>query len=156
MSTLRTEEKRFTAVDGGTIVEPNQREKMLSNFMAPKHLVLRIDAQVMLIKNVDETLVNGSMGRIIRFVDPATYGTEMDHELMKGEGGVLGAASGPNAKKPVPAAKTGGMQYPVVEFLIPGGGRRRTLVLPESWKVELPSGEVQVSRSQVGFPISVT
>jgi ATP-dependent DNA helicase PIF1 len=32
---------------------------------------LKIDAQVMLIKNVDETLVNGTMGRVLRFTDPA-------------------------------------------------------------------------------------
>jgi len=34
---------------------------------------------------------------------------------------------------------------------VPGGVRREVMILPEVWKVELPNGEVQVSRSQVNF-----
>ncbi|KAJ3515174.1 hypothetical protein NLJ89_g1922 [Agrocybe chaxingu] len=162
MSRLRTTEETYASVDGGSISDPNQREKMLSNFMAPYRLVLRIDAQVMLIKNVDETLVNGSMGRVLRFVDPAIYGTELDAELMAGGGprggvdaGVVGASasnSGVGGDKKKNAAASAGVRnkpYPVVEFMLPHGGRRRVLVMPEVWKVELPSGEVQISRTQL-------
>jgi len=118
--------------------------------MAPRHINLRVDAQVMLIKNIDETLVNGSMGRILRFVDPAIYGTEQDRE-QPGEGGVVGATSttpGAVAKKSNSAALDVKI-YPVVEFVMPSGARRRVLVMPEIWKLELPNGEVQVSRTQV-------
>jgi ATP-dependent DNA helicase PIF1 len=154
MTRLQTQEETFKSVDGGTIQDENQKQKMLANFMAPALLQLRIDAQVMLIKNVDETLVNGSMGRIIRFVDPAVYGTELDTDgAHTGETGVIGA--GPAISGVGSAAKKGAASasqvklYPVVEFLIPNGGRRLYLVMPEVWKVELPSGEIQVQRTQV-------
>jgi ATP-dependent DNA helicase PIF1 len=119
---------------------------MLANFMAPGVLGLRIDAQVMLIKNMDDTLVNGSMGKVVRFMDPALYGMD---ELPEGAAGAGGSGSGSGgAKKSVVG---GGIQYPVVEFSVPGGGKRELLVTNEIWKVELPSGEVQVSRSQVSY-----
>jgi ATP-dependent DNA helicase PIF1 len=108
---------------------------MLANFMAPTVLSLRIDAQVMLIKNMDDSLVNGSMGKVLRFADPALYGVE---DLPDGPGG--------GAKL---SAVGGGLRYPVVEFIVPGGGRREALITNEVWKVEQPNGEVQVSRTQV-------
>lgn len=142
MSHLQTEQKDFVASDGGTIADLGQREKMLANFMAPKKLVLRVGAQVMLIKNMDEMLVNGSMGKILRFVDPALYGT--DYDDVDGSG---------NAGKPKSERKktatTKDMFMPVVEFSVPNRGRREALIMTETWKVELPSGEVQVSRTQV-------
>ena len=41
--------------------------------LAPQRLVLKTDSQVMLIKNIDEQLVNGSIGKVIAFVDLAGY-----------------------------------------------------------------------------------
>jgi ATP-dependent DNA helicase PIF1 len=145
---LCSKEETFNAYDGGLIVDETQRQKMLANFMAPQRLSLRVDAQVMLIKNVDETLVNGSIGRVVRFVDPAIYGTDLDIEDASGESIGSGPPVGTAAKK----APSAGLVklYPVVEFLSSTGGKRSCLVLPETWKVELPNGEVQVSRSQVG------
>lgn len=135
------------ATDGGTIADPNQREKMLANFMAPKKLVLRVGAQVMLIKNMDEMLVNGSMGKIIRFVEPAVYGT--DHDDVDVDGNVL--AGGKPKSQTKKTAPTREMLMPVVEFLVPNKGRRQAIIIPETWKVELPSGEVQISRTQVRY-----
>lgn len=136
MSQLHTETRTYEATDGGTIPDQNQREKMLANFMAPKMLGLRVDAQVMLIKNIDENLVNGSMGKVVKFMDPALYGMD---ELPEG-------AAGGGGKKSVVG---GGLLYPLVEFSTPGGYKREVLVTTETWKVELPNGEVQVSRTQV-------
>jgi ATP-dependent DNA helicase PIF1 len=155
---LQTQQECFIASDGGLIVDETQRQKMLANFMAPLKLLLRVDAQVMLIKNVDDTLVNGSMGRVVRFVDPAVYGTEFDIDGASDESSVP-VGSGPSVGT---AAKKGGASagtvklYPVVEFLVSTGGKRTCLVLPEAWKVELPNGDVQVSRSQVGFFSSIS
>ena len=147
MATLKTTNQFFLATDGGSIQDPAHREKLLSNFMAPPRLELKIDAQVMLIKNVDETLVNGTMGRVLRFADPTTFGTEADSDL---EGVVAASASGQGLRKGPPStAAIPGKGYPVVEFVLPQGRTRRVLVMPETWKVELPSGEVQVSRTQV-------
>jgi ATP-dependent DNA helicase PIF1 len=149
---LRTEEEIFRSSDGGSIQDMAQRERMLGNFMAPQRLTLRIGAQVMLIKNVDENLVNGSMGKVLRFVDPAVYGTSEDPESTMPGAGVVGAASSTGAKKAQTAATVGVKRYPVVEFDL-HNGKRRLLVMPEIWKVELPSGEVQVSRTQVYLPL---
>ena len=65
----------------------------------------------MLIKNYDETLVNGSMGRVIRFEDPATYSGDMTSDDPKdaragmqkkqqqGEGGSGEQAGGGSGKQ---------------------------------------------------------
>lgn len=107
----------------------------------------------MLIKNMDETLVNGSMGRVVRFVDPAIYNTEHDIEGPVGRAAASAAGGGPSApaSKKGSAIVGGGNGLPVVEFSLPHGGRREILVQQESWKVELPNGDVQVSRNQVSF-----
>ena len=90
----------------------------------------------MLIKNLDEYLVNGSLGTVVDFGDPMSYNPHATEEDSKKP-----ASSGPGEKKP-----TGSMSWPVVEFPM---ARRRLVVQPDSWKVELPNGEVQVSRTQV-------
>jgi len=158
MNQLTTEQEIFQSIDGGMIQDLAQREKMLANFMAPQKLTLRLGAQVMLIKNSDEMLVNGSMGKILRFADPAVYGTPDDPESVMAGAGVIGAASsttvgGGAAKKTQNAAAVGVKRYPVVEFDLHNGIKRRMLIMPEIWKVELPSGEVQVSRTQVYISI---
>jgi len=83
--------------------------------------------------------VNGSMGKIIRFVDPNVAGGIEESNDVAGKNGKDGRKSALVGKS---------IEYPVVEFTIPGG-KRELLVLPETWKVELPSGEVQVSRVQL-------
>ena len=135
---LKTQTVNYQAKDGGSLKDPKQKQKVLANFMAPETLSLRIDCQVMLIKNIDETLVNGSMGRVVKFADPVAYGRELDIP-------VIGGSSG--TKKP--SSSSACKLYPVVEFVLPSGAKRSCVVMPEVWKVELPDGEVQVSRTQV-------
>jgi len=144
MTHLDTEQKDYLATDGGTMADVNQREKMLANFMAPMKLVLRVGAQVMLIKNMDEMLVNGSMGKIIRFADPAVYGTDYD-DIDSNDNAPAGKPKSDKKK----TAPTKDMLMPVVEFLVPNRGRRQVMIMREVWKVELPSGEIQLSRQQV-------
>lgn len=138
MASLTAEEKQYTATDGGSLKDPNQREKILSNFMAPKRLVLRVGAQVMLIKNMDETLVNGSMGKVVRFVQPQFYRTEFDE---------VNPNEKPKSEKKKPT--TNDMFCPVVEFILPNRTTRQALIEPETWRVEQPDGDVQVSRIQL-------
>ncbi|GMM34618.1 DNA helicase [Saccharomycopsis crataegensis] len=73
LSVLPGEEYVFNSIDGGSMVNGDSREALLNNFLAPKQLILKAGAQVMMIKNMDETLVNGSLGKVIDFVDPDTY-----------------------------------------------------------------------------------
>ena len=63
----------FSAIDGGSLQDTELREKLLQNFLAPRELQLKIGAQVMMIKNIDETLVNGTLGKVIDFIDLDTY-----------------------------------------------------------------------------------
>ncbi|KAJ7842133.1 hypothetical protein B0H14DRAFT_2781690, partial [Mycena olivaceomarginata] len=125
---LTSEAHTFQAVDGGAIQDPNQRDKLLGNFMAVPQLVLCQDAQV---SHADQepgrTLVNGSMGRVLRFCDQAMYGTDRDVEGSEGQ-------------KPASAAP---------RFSLPNGGKRTLLITPDTFKVELPTGEVQASRNQL-------
>ncbi|KJZ72873.1 hypothetical protein HIM_07817 [Hirsutella minnesotensis 3608] len=141
---------RYEAMDNG---DPAIRDKLLTNMMAPKTLDLKLNAQVMLIKNLDETLVNGSLGKVVAFSDEKTY------EMM----GVGGADNDQDddvnmakAKKALRAfsrdaegSSSSSRQYPVVQFISTGGAARTILCQPEEWKVELPNGEVQAKRSQL-------
>lgn len=99
----------------------------------------------MLIKNMDETNVNGSMGTIIEFKEPQNYQTNPDDPFAVNT--KPASKSGPQAGGKEKGKSASLIQkWPVVEFTNP---RRTMLVQPESWKVELPDGEVQVSRTQV-------
>lgn len=162
LNRLSEESRTYTAIDSGAVDGP-QREKLLSNFMAPPTLVLRVKAQVcirgsdyfgdaydwqsqvMLIKNIDENLVNGSMGRVVRFCDPATYGDHEDPSRTASNSKPISSSS-----KPAPTAKVSQL-LPVVEFVMPNGSHKEMLVIPESFKVELPNGEIQAARSQVSL-----
>lgn len=147
MRQLSTESHTYRATDGGTIQDPAQREKGLANFMAPSSLTLRVDSQVMLIKNMDETLVNGSTGKVVRFVDPAQYAADKEDDA-RGEY-TFEKGGGPNAAKTKKvASSSGGIVWPVVQFAT-NRGKVELMIQPETWKVELPNGEVQLSRTQL-------
>lgn len=90
----------------------------------------------MLIKNTDETLVNGSLGKVMKFESTRTNagGTTEDSKEA--------------AKKKVKDERV----YPIVRFET-RLGVREIMVSPETWKSELPNGEVQASRTQVRFII---
>lgn len=102
----------------------------------------------MLIKNTDETLVNGSVGKVMGFYDQGTYnkmlvgmGEEPQEPTEDAKKNSKGKKEGAAAGQPV---------YPLVRFPLANmGGTRDMLMVPETWKVELPNGEVQASRTQV-------
>jgi len=143
---------RYDAFDSG---KPDEKERLLKNMMAPPTLELKKGAQVMLIKNMDETLVNGTLGTVHGFMSQSEF------ELT---GGGDGYGSGDDmgdrdAHKRFKAltrqfseaqsSRGDTQQYPLVLFHAVDGSSRTLLCVPEEWKVELPNGEVQASRKQL-------
>ncbi|GAB1733652.1 hypothetical protein NU195Hw_g6726t1 [Hortaea werneckii] len=160
LSMLQGTSEIFEARDGGAIVDKMQRDRLLQNCMAPEIITLKKGAQVMLIKNIDETLVNGSIGRVIGFMDETAFDRYHNNEeetFGQSQGGTIPNASDPGLnegqKAMVHSINGGGIttsrKFPVVRFVIADGSSRDLLCQPESWKIELPNGEVQASRSQI-------
>ena len=123
--------------------------------MAPERIALKKGAQVMLIKNFDETLVNGSLGKVIGFMSETQFDNyhEMD-EYQATQGGSLIDDNIPHAKGgqkiTVDIEGTGAAQrFPVVRFAISDGTTRDFLCKREQWSIDQPNGEVQASRSQI-------
>lgn len=75
LETLAGLEYVFEARDGGSLSDKVARDKLLSNCMAPERITLKKGAQVMLIKNIDENLVNGSIGSVVAFMVGVSYNT---------------------------------------------------------------------------------
>ena len=150
LDVLNTDGWTYNAVDSGAVTDPIQREKLLANFMAPESICLKINAQVMLIKNLDETLVNGSMGKVIGFDHKALAYFDLQGRWK--EGGDLEGLDSEEREKRLKLRsrlETGAKPNPVVQFKVPGGGARDLLVVEDQFKNELPNGEVQAQRSQV-------
>ena len=158
MRDLQGKEYHFKAEDSGTAKEITKRDKLLAGCMAPPLLVLKKGAQVMLIKNIDDNLVNGSLGRVIAFMsertfeiydeDPAILDSERDEEM---EMGITFRQARNKLKSMMNKdliADTA-KEYPLVRFTLPDGTSRDLLCQPEDWKVELPNGEVEAQRRQL-------
>ena len=157
MRNLAGKAQEFRAIDGGTTTDPVQREKLLANCMAPPLITLKKGSQVMLIKNIDETLVNGSLGKVVGFMDERTfdYYHENEEEFQAIETMDLGDEEMNRSRKRLKEMISKDLVgdttkvWPVVRFAIADGSSRDLLCQNESWKIELPSGEVQASRSQI-------
>ncbi|KAJ5946786.1 ATP-dependent DNA helicase PIF1 [Penicillium verhagenii] len=159
MARLSGDMQTFNAVDSGTIQNEAQREKMLSNCMAPITIRLKKGAQVMLIKNLEDNLVNGSIGRVVAFMDEANFDyyktnedefhPDKDSNLDDADESAARARKKlkPLNNKEGPAVIT--RKWPLVCFTLPDGTERHLLCQPEAWKIELPNGEVQAQRLQV-------
>jgi ATP-dependent DNA helicase PIF1 len=155
MQNLQGELRVYEARDGGSIVDKTLRDKLLQNCMAPEMIHLKKGAQVMLIKNIDETLVNGSLGKVIGFMSESMFDNYQQHEEeYYATQDAAGAGAGQDElserkMKLQELAAGSGQVFPVVRFAIADGSSRDLLCQRESWKVELPNGEVQASRAQV-------
>lgn len=148
----------YNALDSGTLADPVARQKLLSNMMAPQSITLKKGAQVMLIKNVDESLVNGSLGHVVGFMSEKTFEL-YDHDPDAFEEG-YGEEEGLSSKEKnhrqklrekISCSKSDSSQklLPLVKFQIADGTTRDMLMQYDEWKVELPNGEIVAQRSQI-------
>jgi ATP-dependent DNA helicase PIF1 len=112
------------------------KDKMEQNTLAPTTLQLKVNAQVMMLKNQSGGsggLVNGSLGVVVGFVNrPA----ENDN-MVGSDGRNKGSFNAP------------GEELPLVKFTMDNGTVREMVVGREEWKIELPNGDVQGSRIQI-------
>lgn len=145
----------YRAEDGGSIKDLKQRDKLLSSCMAPPSITLKKGSQVMLIKNIDDTLVNGSVGKVVAFMDEKMFDIYHQDEDSFQAAETMDLADEEPARKKLRAmmdkdfvADTS-RQWPLVRFSLADGSSRDLLCQRESWKIELPNGEVQASRSQI-------
>lgn len=138
LNALQAESQTYRAQDGGSL-QAEARDRVLQSSIALPVLSVKKGAQVMLIKNIDETLVNGSIGKVVDFVD------EMEHARLVGDLESHEQMTSEREK----GTRMPGRKWPLVRFHVPGGGTRDYLAMPETWKTELPDGEIQASRTQV-------
>jgi ATP-dependent DNA helicase PIF1 len=161
MRDLHGKAYRFEALDTGSITDLNIREKLLANMMAPKVIELKKGAQVMLIKNMDDGLVNGSLGKVIAFMSKSTFEIyeknpevfdegistdDLDDSQREARHKFKHKLSWEQPGSALP--ETTGL-LPLVKFSVADGTTRDLLVQHEDWKVELPNGEVQAQRHQL-------
>lgn len=163
----------------------DRREGLLSNILAEKTLELKKGAQVMLVKNVDEMLVNGCVGQVIGFfgyrdVMSMTHG-ESDNKWpmsVKTTGFIRKVKIDPDGCLVSTSEKTGGKEnikngdvhtkgklpalqkeeeiFPVVEFPTPEGGKEAVLVMREEFRVEDSEGKLLARRMQVNHWLAIT
>lgn len=148
----------YMATDGG-IADLAARNRVLANFMAPEKLTLKKGAQVMLIKNIDTQLVNGTLGKVLCFMDEATWMTykgdedtyraayregRSDDEDTKAAREKFNVARFKNQEAGAPAT-----YWPMVRFPLADGTVRDILCPPEEWKTESAQNEVIATRKQV-------
>lgn len=152
MQQLHGDIMHFEARDGGTITDKTMRDKLLDKCMAPQTVSLKKGAQVMLIKNMDDTLVNGSLGKVIGFMTEQMFNIYKENEEAFLEGRDVEGPSEQEIRAQQKASLLGvntQQLYPLVRFSLPDGTTRDLLCKREPWKYEQPNGEVQASREQI-------
>ena len=94
-----------------------------------------------MVKNIDDTLVNGAIGKVTAFMTEEEWGQRGD---------LPPAEKGSETKSKKPTSK-GPARWPVVKFKIPGTENkfREELVRSETFKVEGVNGTIEASRTQV-------
>lgn len=122
---LEGDEVVFDANDNTTL-SPSAAEQLSSSFMAVPRLVLKKGCQVLCIKNFDDQIVNGTVGKVIGFKSKLEYLQEIGLD----------------------APVAGNRKYPFVEFVTPLGLCQR-LIEPEEWQIDDEKGNPKMTRVQL-------
>ncbi|PRT56155.1 ATP-dependent DNA helicase PIF1 [Wickerhamiella sorbophila] len=143
----------------------------LDDLLVPPQIKLKVGAQVMMLKNVDSKLVNGSVGKVLGFMNESTYamyqeteleGLDEEDSIDMFDASVMGADHNGNNSDTVLKRKRAKAHYlnqmsntgegrtlPLVEFRNLDGTSRTVLVTPEVWTVEDAEGHWMARRTQV-------
>jgi ATP-dependent DNA helicase PIF1 len=99
-----------------------------------------------MIKNIDDTLVNGAIGKVMAFMTEEEWA-----EYPRRHGDPPAAEESSKSKSKKPTSKEPAPRWPVVKFKIPGtvDKFREELVKNEVFKVEGVNGTIEASRAQV-------
>ena len=171
LGALKTESHIYESRDTGAASE-ERRATILKNMVAQRVLEIKVDAQVMLIKNVDENLVNGSVGRVLGlYTVSEVCGSGGDISSKGGNGIIRNVLLKDDGKAPEerkvaerenetadvkPKSKNSSQEsterFPLVEFRTPLG-KEAVLVGRDEFKVEENDGTVAARRVQVGAAI---
>lgn len=177
LAALEGEEVVYKSHDDGEETGDRLR-KTLDNVMAPPTLVLKLGAQVMLLKNMENGLVNGSVGKVIAFKtkgemldDEEAADEDFDVALAKTKAKMRkeysrepsaapsanGDEDGEDKKGPVKKAKNTAYEEkcPVVEWKQPGGGTLTMRMSREEFVVEDVGNKVKARRRQVSFNLAM-
>lgn len=150
MNQLQGQIYEFESRDGGTVTDKEKRDKLLQSCMVPSNIYLKKGAQVMLVKNMDDTLVNGSLGKVTGFMSEQMFAFYRENEdaFLDGAAGSTNIEALKILKEKMLGVSTAQL-YPVVRFANADGTTRDLLCKRETWKIELPNGEIQASRDQI-------
>ena len=162
LDALKTKLYVYKSRDTGKADE-ERKTMLLKNMVAQSTLEIRVGAQVMLIKNMDEDLVNGSIGKVLGFYTaPEVYGSAGNISPKAGNGFIRDALLKENRvtheEREVAEREKGnslpesGERFPLVEFWTPRG-KETVLVGRSEFKVEENDGTVAAKRVQVGAMI---
>ena len=139
LQSLDGESYVFDAVDWTPY--PDSKNTYLDSFMAQKKLTLKIGAQVMLIKNIDATLVNGTVGIVTGFGPLESLDEDDDDtDALKKDKKLAGMGA--------QASGAGGEKGPIIRWSTPSGFEVKA---PEKmeFKVEDVKGSCLAKRTQV-------
>ena len=148
----------YNSIDDGE--EPYDRlQKTLDNVMAPRVLTLKVNAQVMLLKNMDVGLVNGSVGKIIAFKsldEPLDDDEEVsrEHEEFNIKVAQMKKEQG-NEKEPLVQKKNppASEKVPIVQWKMPDGSAFVMRMAREEFKVDDVGDKIKARRKQVIYSL---
>jgi len=119
---LEAEQETYTAEDN--VYNKGSTSRSLESCPALPEVTLKVGAQVMLVKNINSTLVNGTVGVVTRFI----------------------IISLPDRKIPY--------SVPVVRFTLADGNVVTRHIFKETWSMQQSSGQTICSRTQIPLILS--
>jgi ATP-dependent DNA helicase PIF1 len=135
MQRLTSKVFKYKSKEGGIIEDTATRKNLLSNCSVSEVLELKQGAQVMLVKNLDSILVNGSQGRVVGFANKDTFFHAPWHDADYVESEDSHAMAEMFTDIAVAPEKCLPL-YPVVCFPLADGRMRTIICFPQEWAVE--------------------